>query len=69
MTKKQYATYTFIRSFIYYHKYSPTYAEIGRNFGISAPAARERVLDLASFGMVVIPQRYKTRGITLAEVG
>lgn len=70
LTEKQQAVYRYLRRYIEARGVSPTYDEIRRHFGFqSFQSVQKHLAQLERKGYIRIPERNKSRMITLVEHG
>ena len=70
LTEKQQAVYTYLRRYIEARGFSPTYDEVRRHFGFrSFQSVQKHLAQLERKGYIRIPERNRSRMITLVEHG
>jgi repressor LexA len=70
LTEKQQAVYRYLRRYIETRGTSPTYDEIRRHFGFSSfQSVQKHLAQLERKGYIRIPERNRSRMITLVEHG
>lgn len=70
LTEKQQAVYQYLRAYIRERGISPTYDEIRRHFGLrSFQSVQKHLAQLEHKGCIRIPERHRSRMITLVEHG